>query len=89
MTASSSDHLPAVVPPARGASRAGRNLIAAISVGLAMGAVILASLLIERHFFIGVLSLATFVATWEISGAMRRGAGIAVPRAVLLVGGQA
>jgi phosphatidate cytidylyltransferase len=89
VTASSSDHLPAVVPPAGRPSRAGRNLVAAISVGTGLGAVILASLLIERHFFIGVLSLATAVGTWELAGAMRRGAEIAVPRTVLLVGGQA
>jgi phosphatidate cytidylyltransferase len=89
VTASPSDHLPAVVPPARRPSRAGRNLVAAIAVGLGMGAVILASLLVERHFFIGVLSLSTAVATWELSGALRRGAEIAVPRPVLLVGGQA
>jgi phosphatidate cytidylyltransferase len=89
VTASPSDHLPAVVPPARRPSRAGRNLVAAIAVGLGMGAVILASLLVERHFFVGVLALSTAVATWELSGALRRGAEIAVPRSVLLVGGQA
>jgi phosphatidate cytidylyltransferase len=89
VTASPSDHLPAVVPPARRPSRAGRNLVAAVAVGLGMGAVILASLLVERHFFIGVLALSTAVATWELSGALRRGAEIAVPRTVLLVGGQA
>jgi phosphatidate cytidylyltransferase len=89
VTASPSDHLPAVVPPARRPSRAGRNLVAAISVGVGLGAVILASLLLERHFFIGVLAVATAVATWELSGALRRGAEIAVPRPVLLVGGQA
>jgi phosphatidate cytidylyltransferase len=89
VTASPSEHLPAVVPPARRPSRAGRNLVAAVAVGLGMGAVILASLLVERHFFIGVLALSTAVATWELSGALRRGAEIAVPRAVLMVGGQA
>jgi phosphatidate cytidylyltransferase len=89
VTASSSDHLPAVVPPARRPSRAGRNLGAAIAVGAGLGAVILGSLLVQRHLFIGVLALATVVATWELAGAMRRGAGIEVPLPVLLVGGQA
>jgi phosphatidate cytidylyltransferase len=89
VTASSSEHLPAVVPPARRQSRAGRDLLAAISVGLALGAVILGSLLVERHAFVGVLALSTAVATWELAGALRRGAGIAVPLPVLLVGGQA
>jgi phosphatidate cytidylyltransferase len=78
-----------MVPPARRPSRAGRDLVAAITVGVSMGVVILVSLLVERHFFIGVLALATAVATWELAGALRRGAGIAVPLAVLLAGGQA
>ena len=89
MTASSSEHLPAVVPPARRPSRAGRDLVAAIAVGLALGSVILGSLLFERHAFVGVLALSTVVATWELAGALRRGAGITVPLPVLLVGGQA
>jgi phosphatidate cytidylyltransferase len=54
-----------------------------------MGAVILVSLVLERHFFIGVLALSTAVATWELAGALRRGAGIEVPLPILLVGGQA
>jgi phosphatidate cytidylyltransferase len=78
-----------MVPPARRPSRAGRDLVAAITVGVGMGVVILVSLLVERHFFIGVLALATAVATWELAGALRRGAGIAVPLSVLLAGGQA
>jgi phosphatidate cytidylyltransferase len=89
VTASSSEHLPAVVPPARRPSRAGRDLVAAIAVGLALGSVILGSLLFERHAFVGVLALSTVVATWELAGALRRGAGITVPLPVLLVGGQA
>ena len=90
MTASSSPHATAMVPPpARRPSRAGRDLVAAISVGVGLGVVILTSLLLERHFFIGVLALATAVATWELAGALRRGAGIEVPLPILLVGGQA
>lgn len=88
MTASSS-HASAMVPPARRPSRAGRDLVAAITVGVGMGVVILASLLLERHFFIGLLAVATAVATWELAGALRRGAGIEVPLPVLLAGGQA
>ncbi|HET6260491.1 phosphatidate cytidylyltransferase [Pseudonocardia sp.] len=78
-----------MVPPARRPSRAGRDLAAAIAVGTALGVVILSSLLIERHFFVGVLAVATAVATWELAGALRRGAGIEVPLGVLLLGGQA
>jgi phosphatidate cytidylyltransferase len=78
-----------MIPPARGPSRAGRDLVAAIAVGAALGAVILSSLLIQRHFFVAVLAVSAAVATWELAGALRRGAGIAVPLPVLLVGGQA
>ncbi len=88
MTASS-EPAAVVVPPARRASRAGRDLMAAIAVGMGLGAVILSSLLIERHFFVGVLALAAAVGTWELAGALRRGASVAVPLPVLLVGGQA
>jgi len=78
-----------MVPPASKPSRAGRDLVAAIAVGVLMGAIILTSLLLERHFFIGVLAIATAIGTWELAGALRRGAQIAVPLPVLLVGGQA
>ena len=78
-----------MVSPASRPSRAGRDLAAAIAVGVALGVVILSSLLIQRHFFIGVLAVATAVGTWELAGALRRGAGIEVPITVLLVGGQA
>jgi phosphatidate cytidylyltransferase len=89
VSASSPSHgaAPAVTAPRT--SRAGRNLVAAIGVGLTLGAVILASLLVERHFFIIVLALAAGVGTWELAGALRRGAGIVVPLPVLLAGGQA
>jgi phosphatidate cytidylyltransferase len=89
VTASSSPHTAAMVPPARRPSRAGRDLVAAITVGIGMAVVILVSLVLERHFFIGVLALSTAVATWELARALRRGAGIEVPLPVLLVGGQA
>jgi phosphatidate cytidylyltransferase len=78
-----------MVPPAHRPSRAGRDLVAAITVGVGMAAVILVSLVLERHFFIGVLALSTAVATWELAGALRRGAEIEVPLPILLVGGQA
>ncbi|MHA6621298.1 phosphatidate cytidylyltransferase [Pseudonocardia sp. DLS-67] len=78
-----------MVPPAGRPSRAGRDLVAAITVGVGMGVVILVSLLVERHFFIGVLAVATAVATWELAGALRRGADIEVPLPILLAGGQA
>lgn len=76
-------------PPAGRTSRAGRDLGSAILVGLALGAIILVPVLTVRQTFVGVLAAATAVATWELRGALRRGAGIEVPLPVLLVGGQA
>jgi phosphatidate cytidylyltransferase len=70
-------------------SRAGRNLASAIAVGLGLSTIILVPLLTVRHTFVGVLAAATAFATWELRGALRRGAGIEVPLPVLLVGGQA
>jgi phosphatidate cytidylyltransferase len=89
VTASSSEHAAPLVPAVRRSSRAGRNLPAAIAVGAALGAVILGSLLFQRHLFVAVLALSAAVGTWELAGALRRGADIAVPRPVLLAGGQA
>ncbi len=92
MTASHPE-TPAVSAPPRGkdraSGRAGRDLVAAIGVGVGLGAVVLASLLIERHWFIPVVAVAAAVGTWELAGALRRGADIRVPLPVLLVGGQA
>ena len=79
----------AVAEPARRPSRAGRNLVSAISVGLGLGALILVPLLTVRQTFVGVLAAATAVATWELRDALRRGAEIEVPLPVLLLGGQA
>ena len=76
------------VPRVPKSARLGRNLFAAIAVGLSMGAIILSSLLIVRFFFIAVLAVSAAIATWELAGALRRGAGIEVPLPVVLVGGQ-
>ena len=51
--------LPTTEQPA--GSRAGRNLGAAIGVGLSLGAVIVASLLIWRPAFVGVVTVAILV----------------------------
>ncbi|MBA3906253.1 MAG: phosphatidate cytidylyltransferase [Pseudonocardiales bacterium] len=70
-------------------ARLGRDLVAAIVVGAALGVVIIGSLLIAAQAFIVVLAAAAAVGTWELVGALRRGADIRVPPAVVLVGGQA
>jgi phosphatidate cytidylyltransferase len=70
-------------------SRAGRDLRAAIGVGLALAALALVSLLTVRHIFIGVVAAAVAVATVELAGALRRSVGINVALVPVLVGGQA
>jgi phosphatidate cytidylyltransferase len=71
------------------AAKGGRDLRAAILVGVGLGVLILASLLIERHWFVVLVSAAIAVATWELCGALRRAGGIDVALIPLLVGGQA
>ena len=75
--------------PVPGVSRAGRDLRAAIAVGLALSAAILGSLLFVHQAFIGVVAAAVAVSTWELAGALRRGAGIRIALVPVLVGGQA
>lgn len=69
-------------------SRLGRDLRAAILVGVGLGVVILASLFLIRQMFIAVVAIAVAVATWELAGALRR-AGINIALVPTLVGGQA
>lgn len=79
----------AVDPAQRpGTPRAGRNLWAAIAVGLSMGAAILVALFTVRHVFIGIVAATVAVSTWELAGVMRR-AGIGMSLPPVLVGGQA
>nr|WP_233824870.1 phosphatidate cytidylyltransferase [Saccharothrix sp. S26] len=75
--------------PGKSASRAGRNLPAAIAVGVGLGAVILVALLTVRQLFVGVVAIAVAVAMYELAGALRRGAGIRVGLVPVLLGGQA
>ncbi|SCL21413.1 phosphatidate cytidylyltransferase [Micromonospora rhizosphaerae] len=66
--------------------RAGRNLPAAIAVGLALGAAILVPLFFYRPAFLGVIAAAVAVGTWEMSRAVRRG-GAHPPLVPLIAGG--
>ncbi|WP_367136408.1 phosphatidate cytidylyltransferase [Saccharothrix sp. HUAS TT1] len=75
--------------PEKSASRAGRNLPAAIGVGVGLGAVILVALFTVRELFVGVVAIAVAVSMYELAGALRRGAGIRVALVPVLVGGQA
>ncbi|MEO6712726.1 MAG: phosphatidate cytidylyltransferase [Mycobacteriales bacterium] len=67
--------------------RAGRNLPAAIGVGLVLAAVVVGSLYLKRPFFgIGVVGIAAGIGMWEVIRALRAG-GVPVPMPPLLVGG--
>jgi phosphatidate cytidylyltransferase len=75
-------------PPSR-PSRAGRDLRAAIGVGVVLGAAIILSLLMVRFVFIGIVAVAVVVSTFELASALKRGAGIRVSLLPVLLGGQA
>jgi phosphatidate cytidylyltransferase len=72
--------------PAKSSGRAGRNLPAAIGVGVTLGAVVLASLFLWPPAFLGVVVLAVAVATWEMVRAVRA-SGVRPPMAPLIAGG--
>lgn len=76
-------------PAGKKASKAGRNLPAAIGVGLLLGAAIIVSLLTVRFLFIGIIAIAIAVGTFEFAGVLRRVADIRVAMIPVLVGGQA
>ena len=65
--------------------RAGRDLGAAIGVGLSLGAVIIASLLVWRPAFVGVVTAAVIVGVIELTRALRAGR-FQAPLVPLLVG---
>jgi phosphatidate cytidylyltransferase len=71
------------------APKGGRNLPAAIGVGVLLGAAVLVSLLTVRHIFIGIVAVAAAVGTIELVGALKRGADIRVTLWPVLIGGQA
>jgi phosphatidate cytidylyltransferase len=60
-------------PPGRPAGRAGRNLGAAIGVGLSLGAVIVLSLLLWRPAFLAVIAAAILIAVVELTRALHAG----------------
>ncbi|MEA5366300.1 phosphatidate cytidylyltransferase [Amycolatopsis sp., V23-08] len=76
-------------PEVKKGSKAGRNLPAAIGVGLLLGAAIIVSLLTVRFLFIGIIAIAIAVGTFEFAGVLRRVADTRVAMIPVLVGGQA
>ncbi|MCW2602407.1 MAG: hypothetical protein JWN61_542 [Pseudonocardiales bacterium] len=69
-------------------SKAGRNLPAAIAVGLGLAAAVIASLSFRREAFLAIVIVAALYGTWELRQAMRH-SGISLPLVPLLVGGAA
>ncbi|WFE27338.1 phosphatidate cytidylyltransferase [Solwaraspora sp. WMMD791] len=67
-------------------SRAGRNLPAAIGVGVGLGGMVLASLFVWRPAFLAVVVAAVSLGTWEMTRAVR-GSGARPPLPPLLAGG--
>ncbi|AYA16490.1 phosphatidate cytidylyltransferase [Streptomyces alfalfae] len=68
---------------------AGRDLGAAIGVGVGLGAVIVASLFIVKAVFIGVIVVAVVVGLWELTSRLQERKGIKAPLVPLAVGGAA
>ena len=76
-------------PPPPQKKRAGRDLRAAIGVGVALGAVVVGSLFIVKAVFIGVVVVAVVVGLWELTSRLRERKGINAPLIPLAVGGAA
>lgn len=66
-------------------SRAGRNLPAAIGVGVLLAGVALASLFVDKRLFLLLAGAAMLAAVWELGRALRT-AGIRLPTPALYVG---
>ncbi|MFL6100697.1 MAG: phosphatidate cytidylyltransferase [Actinomycetales bacterium] len=75
----------AAVRAARQPSRAGRNLPAAVAVGLVLGVFVIASLFVRKEAFVVLATLAIVVAVWELTEALAV-RGIAVPLVPVAVG---
>ncbi|MEU3897622.1 phosphatidate cytidylyltransferase [Streptomyces sp. NPDC045251] len=68
---------------------AGRDLGAAIGVGVGLGAVIIASLFVVKAVFVGVIAIAVVVGLWELTKRLDERKGIKAPLVPLAVGGAA
>ncbi|MFI9205917.1 phosphatidate cytidylyltransferase [Streptomyces sp. NPDC053048] len=68
---------------------AGRDLRAAIGVGVGLGAVILASLFVYKPVFLGVIVVAVVVGLWELTSRLAERKDIKAPLVPLAIGGAA
>ena len=73
------------VPPPERRSRAGRNLPAAIGVGVALAALIVVTLYVWKPSFLAVVAAAVVIAVWELSNALKA-EQIRVPVVPVVVG---
>ncbi|WP_285739831.1 phosphatidate cytidylyltransferase [Kitasatospora phosalacinea] len=67
--------------------RGGRNLPAAIGVGVGLGAVVAASLFVVKAVFVAVVAAAVAVGVWELTSRLAERKDVRVPQVPLLVGG--
>ena len=73
--------------PGKRTSRAGRDLPAAITVGVSIGAVLIVTLLFAPRYWVVLVAAAILVATHEVVRRLRE-AGYVIPVIPLLIGGQ-
>jgi phosphatidate cytidylyltransferase len=73
--------------PAKKTSRAGRNLRAAIAVGVGIGSVLVVTLVFAPRYWVLLCSVAILVASHEVVRRLRE-AGYVIPVTPLLIGGQ-
>ncbi|WP_329540282.1 phosphatidate cytidylyltransferase [Streptomyces sp. NBC_01358] len=76
-------------PPPPQKKRAGRDLGAAIGVGVGLGAVVVTSLFIVQAVFVGVIVVAVVVGLWELTSRLEERKGIKAPLVPLAIGGAA
>lgn len=74
--------------PQKKPSRAGRNLPAAIAVGVALGGGLIAILLFAPYLWLALVAVAVAISTYEVCQRLTE-AGYRMPMIPLLVGGQA
>jgi phosphatidate cytidylyltransferase len=75
-----------VPPPAKKASRAGRNLPVAIASGVVLGVAIVASLAFYKTAFMAIVVAAVLIAVWELAQAFATG-DIRLAREPVMAGG--
>ncbi|WP_082592633.1 MULTISPECIES: phosphatidate cytidylyltransferase [unclassified Phycicoccus] len=75
----------AATAPAQRPSKAGRNLPAAIGVGVGLGVLIIGSLILRKELMLGIVIVAIVVGVWELRRALAQ-VSIHVPLVPSLVG---